>query len=114
MNLMVLKCPECVASLSIEDGREEIFCSYCGAKIIITNENEYIYRHINDAEIKRAETERLVKLKEIEIEEKEIENSRKGTKVAYIIAIICVILGGIMVNIDGYIGALAIIGGIEL
>ena len=46
-----VKCPECGATLPIEEGREQIFCSYCGSKIIMTNENEYIYRKVDEAEI---------------------------------------------------------------
>ena len=47
-----VKCPDCGAVLPIEEGRNQVFCSYCGSKIIITNENEHIYRHIDEAEIK--------------------------------------------------------------
>ena len=27
-----IKCPECGATLDIEEGRKQIFCSYCGTK----------------------------------------------------------------------------------
>lgn len=63
-----VKCPECGASLQMEEGREKMFCSYCGSQVVMTNENEYIYRHIDEAGIKQAETERIVKLKELEME----------------------------------------------
>ena len=49
-----VKCPDCGAVLPIEEGRNQVFCSYCGSKIIMTNENEYVYRHIDEAEIKQA------------------------------------------------------------
>ncbi len=29
-----------------------MFCSYCGTQIIATNENEHIYRHIDEAKIR--------------------------------------------------------------
>ena len=32
-----IKCPECGANLPIEEGRDTLFCSYCGNKIIVTN-----------------------------------------------------------------------------
>ena len=53
VKLTSVKCPECGAALQIENGREQIFCSYCGAKILITNENEYIIRHVDDAGVKK-------------------------------------------------------------
>lgn len=40
-----VKCPDCGAVLPIEEGRNQVFCSYCGSQIVMTNENEYIYRH---------------------------------------------------------------------
>ncbi|SEL86035.1 hypothetical protein SAMN04487770_11946 [Butyrivibrio sp. ob235] len=71
IQFLSVKCPECGANLSIENGRESAFCSYCGAKVIVNNENEHIYRNIDEARIKEAETDRLIKLKQLEMEEKE-------------------------------------------
>ena len=90
-----VKCPECGANLPIEEGREKIFCSYCGTQIIVTNENEHTYRHVDEAEVKRAETEQLVHLKELELEEKENERSRKGRNTAFAIAGTLAIIGAI-------------------
>lgn len=90
-----VKCPECSANLPIEEGRERIFCSYCGTQIIMTNENEHTYRHVDEAEVKRAETEQLVHLKELELEEKENERSRKGRNTAFAIAGTLSIVGAI-------------------
>ena len=90
-----VKCPECGANLPIEEGREKIFCSYCGTPIIMTDENEYTYRHIDEAEVKRAETEQLVHLKELEMEEKENTRKRKGIAVAYSVAGGLAIIGAI-------------------
>ena len=66
ISIKSVNCPQCGASVNYEEGREKLFCSYCGAQIIITNENEHIYRHIDEAEIKRAETERIETLADIE------------------------------------------------
>ena len=52
VNFTSVKCPECGASLPIEEGRTQVFCSYCGTKVIVTNDNEYIYRHIDEAGVK--------------------------------------------------------------
>lgn len=91
-----VECPSCGAHLSVEEGREKIFCEYCGTQIIVTNENEHTYRQVDEAAIKRAETERMIRLKELELQEKEEERSRKGRKVAYTFALIFVILGGVL------------------
>lgn len=81
-----VKCPECGANLPIGEGREKMFCSYCGTQIIMTNENEHTYRHVDEADVKRAETEQLVYLKELELEEKENERSRKSRRTAFAVA----------------------------
>ena len=65
-----IKCPECNASLEYEEGIKVLFCRYCGAKVLIENENEHIYRHIDEAEIKHEETERMVRMRELDMEEK--------------------------------------------
>lgn len=91
-----VKCPECGANLPIEEGRKKIYCSYCGTPIIMADENEYTYRHIDEAEVKRAETEQLVHLKELEMEEKENERKRKVTAIAYSIAGSLAVIGVIL------------------
>lgn len=59
IKFIAIKCPECGASLDIEKGRKTMFCSYCGHKIMMVDENEYRYivthRYIDDAKIKEAE-----------------------------------------------------------
>lgn len=106
-----IKCPECGAALDVEEGRKQIFCSYCGTKVMIENDNEYIYRHIDEASIKQTEAEAMLRLKELEIEEKENERSRKGRKVAYIVAAVFVIIGLIAMPFGGFVGIYAILAG---
>lgn len=38
--LILMKCPQCGAMLNIEEGRNQAFCTYCGAKLYIDNNNE--------------------------------------------------------------------------
>ena len=68
--LISVKCPDCGQTLSIEEDRTQAFCTYCGAKVLISNENEYVFRQVDEADIKKAETERLIKLKELELQER--------------------------------------------
>lgn len=82
VKLISVKCPECGAALDIEEDRKEAFCSYCGTKVLLYNENEYIFRHVDEAEVKQAETDQMVRMKQLEYAEKErIDFEKvKGTK----------------------------------
>ena len=76
INAVNLKCPSCGANLEVEQDRKDCFCSYCGAKIILTNDNEktYTVNINNQAEILKAETERI----ELDRLMTEKENSKKA------------------------------------
>ena len=78
--IIQLKCANCGADLKIEEKREVIYCQYCGTKMLLDDENEHTYRYIDEAEIKRAETEQMVKLKELELKEKRQEENKKKAK----------------------------------
>ena len=88
-----VKCPECRAPLPIEEGRMQLFCSYCGAKIVISNENEFVYRHIDEAELTQAKTDRLIELKRLEMEEKRREEEAKRNKLKMIVSIVVGAIG---------------------
>lgn len=90
-----VQCPKCTASLSFEEDRERAFCSYCGTQILLVNENERTYRRVDEADVRRAETERLIYLKELELEEKENERSRKGRRTAFIVAGVLAAVGAL-------------------
>ncbi|MCD8148995.1 MAG: zinc ribbon domain-containing protein [Clostridiales bacterium] len=79
-----VKCPECGAALDVEEGRKQIFCSYCGAKVMIVNDNEYVYRHIDEAGIKQAETDRIIQMKKMEIAEKTELLKNGGSVLKYV------------------------------
>lgn len=89
-----VKCPSCGADLPVEEGREKIFCSFCGTPIVITNENEHIYRHIDEAGIKQAETDRMVRMRELDLEEKKAfeTNGMQKTLIMIWLALSLVIL----------------------
>ena len=90
-----VKCPECGANLTIEEGRDTIFCSYCGTKILMTNENEYTYRHVDEAGIKQAETDRLVKLRQLDIADKARASNERVKRFKIILSVILGIVGGV-------------------
>ena len=96
ISLKSIKCPECGASLQIEEGRTQVFCSYCGTKVIVTNENEHIYRHIDEAEVKQAETDRIVRMRELELEE---QTATQRNSLKTVLTIIWLVLSLIVIVI---------------
>lgn len=62
-----IKCPECGANLVMEQDRKVMFCSYCGRKIMMVDENEFKYdvthRHVDVAKIREVEEEAEIKKK---------------------------------------------------
>lgn len=48
LKMVTLECPKCGASLNADD-REVFFCSHCGAKIMLHNENEHVYHIIKES-----------------------------------------------------------------
>jgi len=109
-----VKCPDCGANLPIEEGREKMFCSYCGAQIIATNENEHIYRHIDEAKIKEAEMNQAVELKKLEIIERKRAAAEKTKKVKIIISVVMGIVGIVLMlagaGMAGLVGLLVLEG----
>lgn len=83
-----IKCPECGAKLDVEEGRKEFFCTYCGTKIIMQNDNEYIYRKIDEAKIKRAEADEKVELKKLELLEKQRIADEKAKQIKIFFTVI--------------------------
>ena len=62
----------------------QAFCTYCGAKVLIHNENEFIFRNVDEAGIKQAETDRMIRMRELELEEKS-SSTRKVLMVIWLI-----------------------------
>ena len=79
--MISVRCPDCGAALDVEEGRTQLFCSYCGAKVIIQNDNEFIYRTVDDAGVKQAETQRMVMLKQLEMEEKAKQDKKEYIRI---------------------------------
>ena len=114
-----LICPRCNATLTADNDREFLFCQYCGYKILLNDENHFTYKHINEdvdvAELKKAETEQMIRLKELENESKKEEFKRKIIKKALkpwlVISILFLVIGGLGLLADNEdIGMLLYIG----
>ncbi len=99
-----VKCPDCGASLDIEEGRTQAFCTYCGAKVLVNNENEFVYRRIDEAGIKQAETDRIIKLKQMEIAEKKRASAEKTKVLKIIISLILAVVGIVIMVVGCLLG----------
>lgn len=79
-----VKCPACGGEVVLQQDTKEAFCTHCRAQLLLDNDHEFVYKNIkrDEADIIRAETERMVKMKQLEKEEREakeeqIENEKK-------------------------------------
>lgn len=69
MQMITMKCPECGATMSLEQGRRECFCQYCGTKLFVDDgSTSYTYRKIDEARIKEADIDKEIELKRLENE----------------------------------------------
>lgn len=93
IQFVTIKCPECSADLQIEDGREYAFCTYCGARVMIANDNEHIYKMIDEARIKQAETDRMVRMRELDMDEKTSVSKKVLVVVWLTVSIALVVVG---------------------
>ena len=82
MRIVQLKCPSCGSSLQVEDGLETFFCQYCGQRIILADQNEYIVKAKVDLEAMKHE-ERMYRM--------QTEERKHYDKIAHNIFIGCVV-----------------------
>jgi len=97
IKIISVKCPECGATLNIEENRKQAFCSYCGAKVLLQNDHEYVYRHIDEAGIKKAETDQMIQLRKMELEEKRRAEEAKTEKLKIIMSLSLATIGILMI-----------------
>lgn len=105
VKMIALKCPECGSKLQIEDGHKECFCQYCGHKILLDDgsvgvnmnvNTTHTYHKVDDARLKEAEVDKLIRIKELEMKEAEF---RKNEQIRDI-KIKCTIILGIIAVIS--------------
>ena len=103
MKTISIKCPECGASLNIEDGRQSCYCQWCGAKVMIDDEvDKHVY--VDEARIKEAEVKEKIRLKELEIEEDKRNEEKKSKAFKIKLSGILAIVGVLMMIIGNFIG----------
>lgn len=96
IEVMQMKCPNCNGELTVERGRKECFCSYCGTKLVIVDNNEYTVRTVDEAAIEQAKTEQLRIEREAEARRRNDEDGMKFMKwlgIAFAIMFLIVLIG---------------------
>lgn len=89
------QCPNCGANLTFDDKNKDFgFCQYCGTKIML-DDYRSTHRVIDEARIKEVESAQIIRLKEMEIKEKDLIIRNKLIK-AWIIAVVVLGILGII------------------
>lgn len=71
MHLVQLKCPNCHATLEIEDTIDTVFCQYCGTRILVTDQSK---------ELIEAKTKIKLAEKQVELETEKGKQSANTNK----------------------------------
>ena len=102
MKIISLRCPECNATLHIDEGVNECYCQYCGAKLFLDDENVSVihtYRKVDEARLKEAEIRKELKMKRMELEKEEREKEREDEKRKTIINAIILIAAVVIMSL---------------
>lgn len=98
MNIAELKCPACGAPVKRKTERGQVFCEYCGTKIILDDIDYYK----EDSKIEQKKLEQ-----EIELEKLKNENAeKKRDSIAVLSVVIGVFVMFVLVLIAGVLGYL--------
>lgn len=106
VEMMALKCPECGAKLKIEEGRKQCYCQYCGHKILLDDGSKDVnvnvtrtYHKVDDARLKEAEVDKLVRLKELEVEEKKMDRKARNRSFRAKLGVVLLLVGAVSIII---------------
>lgn len=105
MQMITMKCPECGATMSLEQGRRECFCQYCGTKLFVDDGSKsYTYRKIDEARIKEADIDKEIELKRLENESIKMKFKMGSFLVVAFIAVVLSILSEVNFDFHGLRG----------
>jgi len=81
MKLTAVICPSCGAKIKVKAGTPFCFCTYCGTQIHIDDgSTTHTHREVDEARIREAELEAMLKLKKMELAEKRRQDCKKAAK----------------------------------
>ncbi len=110
MKMFELKCPSCGATLNVAEEQRQLYCQYCGTKIIVDDgvrrtEIKHVIR--DEARLKEAEAYENVELAEIELEREWQDNRRRSMKrwgriclILFLLSAISLLLGYVIIKPD--------------
>lgn len=108
MRVISLVCPRCDSALDnirLADGINTCYCAYCGAAIVLQDENQYTYRQVDAARIKEAELNQAIRLKELEMEERRREDQKRSDASRAKLSIALAAIGVLMMIIGFVLGS---------
>lgn len=73
ITMIKLVCPACGANLEVDNKLSQCFCQYCGAKILLHNENEFVDRIVDEAKLEEQKNEK----ERIEFEKHKFQEQQK-------------------------------------
>lgn len=116
VTMVPLVCPNCGGTSDVDASREFAFCSYCGAKIMLRDDNHYRMTYTDEAQLARAQADREIRLKELEQEAKQFESHRKLGTYLLIAGAVMLVIGYVFSKIEAlaildFLGIGALIGG---
>ena len=97
MNVVSLKCPNCGGELEIEDGLDTFYCKYCGHKIVLDGQSEYVIKAKVDVERMKHE-ERMYQMQEAtkEKETKQLLKMLIGVALFWVFLIVIIFATGLI------------------
>lgn len=118
MKLINMRCTNCGAELEIDADRRQVFCSYCGTKLMVDDESVHITnRIVDEARLKEAE----IRLKELEYahereirEETLLREQKKVYRISLIVFICALLITYSIPGLRTVFGLVLIFGGIAL
>ncbi len=64
-----LKCENCGSNITAEEGKDVMYCQYCGTKLVLIKQGATT----EDAEIAKAKSAEAIRIKELEMRNRELE-----------------------------------------
>ena len=105
MKIVKLECPSCGGNITdnIPEGMQYMFCKYCGQKMFIDDEVQRSeHREIKEdvAEVKKAELDNELKLKELEYKERDDKRSNRMILICLGIAVLMMVVPIICLSVE--------------
>jgi len=86
MKLVQMKCPNCDADLSVDDGIESFYCQYCGTKIILDGQSDTAIK----AKVASKAIDKVEAMHKARLKQKAIEEEKQRKQFPFIMAFIVI------------------------